>query len=239
MHPPTPGNDTTTGIPGREFDAGALAGLREAVLGCATACGMPEDRAIEVMLAVHELAANSVRHGPGHGRLRMHLSAGALRCEVSDPGPASQNHQTPDRTSWEASAARGAAPWPVEHGHGLWLVRETADQLRATTGPRGSLVTAVFALPAAGTLRRTRRPGAAGDGTGALATAPGTAPSFKVSTAASSRVYVSSRVGLGIWPQWDASDAGRNSGTLQAGVVMASCRSTRHEAADPPRHRVV
>ena len=39
----------------REFDTDALAGLREAVLGYATACGMPKDRAIAVMLAVHEL----------------------------------------------------------------------------------------------------------------------------------------------------------------------------------------
>ena len=118
----------------REFDAGALAGLRKTVLGYATACGMPEDRAIEVMLAVHELAANAVRHGPGHGRLRLHLTASTLHCEVSDSGPASRD---------------GAVPWPVEQGHGLWLVQTAADHLRVTSGPDGSLITVVFTLPVA------------------------------------------------------------------------------------------
>ena len=166
MHPFAPGNDTMmTGMLDREFDAGALAGLREAVLGCATACGLPEDRAIEVMLAAHERAANAVRHGPGHGRLRIHRTVDTLRCEVSDPGPASQDH-TPGGTGGKASAAPGAVPWPVEHGHGLWLVREAADQLRVTSGPRGSLVTALFTLPAAVTPSQARRPGAAGDGAG-------------------------------------------------------------------------
>jgi serine/threonine-protein kinase RsbW len=60
--------------------------LREAVLGYATACGMPEDRAIDVMLAVHELAANAVRHGPGHGRLRLQVTASTLRCEPRGSG---------------------------------------------------------------------------------------------------------------------------------------------------------
>ena len=82
-------------MPDREFDTDALAGLREAVLGYATACGMAGDRAIDVMLAVHELAANAVRHGPGHGRLRIHVTASTLHCEVSDPGPPSRDGRVP------------------------------------------------------------------------------------------------------------------------------------------------
>jgi anti-sigma regulatory factor (Ser/Thr protein kinase) len=144
MHPFKPGNDAEAAVLAREFDAGALAGLREAVLGYATACGMPEDRAIDVMLAVHELAANAVRHGPGHGLLRIRVTASALRCEVSDPGPSSRD---------------GTAPWPVEQGHGLWLVHTAADHLRVTSGPHGSLITVMFALPAAAApLRRPAGP---------------------------------------------------------------------------------
>jgi anti-sigma regulatory factor (Ser/Thr protein kinase) len=134
----------------REFDADALAGLREAVLGYATACGMPEDQAIDVMLAVHELAANTVRHGPGHGRLRIHVTASTLHCEVSDPGPSSRDGRAPDGTGGQAPGTPGAAPWPVEQGHGLWLVHTAADHLCVTSGPHGSLITAVFTLPAAG-----------------------------------------------------------------------------------------
>jgi len=132
----------------RKFDADALAGLREAVLGYATACGMPEDRAIDVVLAVHELAANAVRHGPGRGRLRIHVTASTLHCEVSNPGQSSRDGRVPGDVGGPAAGTPGAVPWPVEQGHGLWLVHATADHLRVTSGPHGTLITAVFALPA-------------------------------------------------------------------------------------------
>ena len=142
----------------QEFGTDALAGLREAVLSYAGACGMPEDRAIDVMLAVHELAANAVRHGPGHGRVRIHVTASTLRCEVSDPGPACRNGQAP--------GAPAAAPWPVEQGHGLWLVHTAADHLRVTSGPHGSLITVTFTLPAAAAPpSQARGPGIPGHGT--------------------------------------------------------------------------
>jgi len=135
MHPFRPGDDAEARVLVREFDADALAGLREAVLGYATACGMSRDRAIDVMLAVHELAANAVCHGPGHGRLQLHVTASALHCEVSDPGTSSSDGR--------------AVPWPVEQGHGLWLIHAAADHVRVTSGPNGSLITMVFTLPVA------------------------------------------------------------------------------------------
>ena len=151
----------------QEFDTAALAGLREAVLGYATACSMPGDRAIDVMLAVHELAANAVHHGPGHGRLRIHVTASTLHCEVSDPGPSSRDDPAPGGTGGQPSGAPGTVPWPVEQGHGLWLVHTVADHVRVTSGPHGSLITAVFALPAAAApAPQARRPGVPGDGTG-------------------------------------------------------------------------
>lgn len=147
-----PGDDGAVEVLIREFDADALAGLRKTVLGYATACGLPEDRAVEVMLTVHELAANAVRHGPGHGRLRLHVTASTLHCEVSDPGPSSRD---------------GAVPWPVEQGHGLWLVRTVADRLLVASGPDGSLVTVVFTLPVAvAPPPQARKSGVRGDGTG-------------------------------------------------------------------------
>ena len=39
--------------------------------------------------------------------------------------------------------------WPVEHGHGLWLVRKTADRVQVAAGPAGSVVSIAFNLPAA------------------------------------------------------------------------------------------
>jgi hypothetical protein len=84
----------------------------------------------------------------------MRVSAGALRCEVSD----AQFGKVPDSTVSgplpttplidDAAADAPVRPsWPVEHGHGLWLVRRTADQVQVTTGPAGSLVSVLFSLP--------------------------------------------------------------------------------------------
>jgi anti-sigma regulatory factor (Ser/Thr protein kinase) len=129
----------------QEFSATSLSGLRAAVLESATAAGLKDDRAIDVMLALHELAANVVRHGAGRGRLLMEITAAGLRCRVSDDG-----HPGPAGSAAAGDAAGDAAlaaSWPVEHGHGLWLVQLTADQVQAFTGPAGSLVSTVFAIP--------------------------------------------------------------------------------------------
>jgi anti-sigma regulatory factor (Ser/Thr protein kinase) len=122
------------------FDADTLADLRKAVLAVTAAAGMPDHRAAEVVLAVHELAANAVRHGSGAGWARLRVAGGELHCQVSDAGPGS-----PDGHAHTAGA--GQAPsWPVRRGHGLWLVQKAADQVTITSGPGGSEVTAVFAL---------------------------------------------------------------------------------------------
>jgi anti-sigma regulatory factor (Ser/Thr protein kinase) len=107
------------------FDASTLHLLRERVAARMSVAGMPDDQAVDVILAVHELTANAVRHGGGTGRLLMRAAEGMLHCQVSDTGP-------------------GGGPWPVRQGHGLWLVRAVADEVTASCGPRGSQVTVTF-----------------------------------------------------------------------------------------------
>jgi anti-sigma regulatory factor (Ser/Thr protein kinase) len=150
MQPSKPGSDTDGSLVlDREIRAATLSALREAVLGCASAAGLSRDRSIDVMLAAHELAANIIRHGSGRGRMRLQVSARALSCQVSDAqataGPGLDAQREADGTV--ASAATAA--WPVEHGHGLWLVRRTADQVQVTAGPAGSVVSIAFNLPTA------------------------------------------------------------------------------------------
>ncbi len=127
----------------RAFNADTLHVLRKVVQAEATAAGMPQDRAVEVTLAIHELAANAVRHGAGGGRLWMDTVAGQLLCHVSDAGAGSTDGRARGR-------GRGVRPWPVEPGHGLWLVRQVADHVSVATGPEGSKATAVFSLPGNG-----------------------------------------------------------------------------------------
>jgi anti-sigma regulatory factor (Ser/Thr protein kinase) len=121
------------------FDAGTLHVLRKAVLAEAKAAGMPRDRAADVMIAVHELAANAVTHGAGTGRLRMRAVAGRLYCYVSDARPARAGDDA------RQGSADGQS-WPVEVGHGLWLVRQVADVVSVINGRGGAEAMMVFTI---------------------------------------------------------------------------------------------
>jgi anti-sigma regulatory factor (Ser/Thr protein kinase) len=119
------------------FDSGTLYALRSAVQAHAFAAGMPERRADDVVIAIHELAANVVQHGAGRGRLRMWQVPGALQFQVDDDGPASPDGAGPD----------AADRWPYLKGHGLWLVREVADRMSMVSGPGGTRARVMFTLP--------------------------------------------------------------------------------------------
>jgi anti-sigma regulatory factor (Ser/Thr protein kinase) len=121
-----------------EFTAGLLYAVRQAAAAHAAAAGLSVARAGDVMLAVHELASNAVRHGAGRGRLRMEDRDGSLCCQVDDAGRGP--HGGRDRAG--ADAAGG---WPYARGHGLWLVRLLADEMRVVSGPGGTCVTVRFA----------------------------------------------------------------------------------------------
>ena len=134
--PARPGNDARRGtaVLDQEFTAGTLRLLREAVLAHATAAGLPESRATGIMLAVHELAANAIRHGGGTGQLRVRITAGALHCQVTDPGPGPLSHRPP------AAAVAQPAPWPYRPGHGLWLANQLCDLVQVRSFATGTVV---------------------------------------------------------------------------------------------------
>jgi anti-sigma regulatory factor (Ser/Thr protein kinase) len=119
------------------FDSATLQVLRAEVLAHACRAGLSDDRARDVVLTVHELAANAIRHGGGEGRLRVWNRAGALHCQVDDGDPpASGDPALVDKL-------------PGQPGHGLWVVRQVADQVLILSGPHGTRVTATFDLPPA------------------------------------------------------------------------------------------
>jgi anti-sigma regulatory factor (Ser/Thr protein kinase) len=118
------------------FDAGMLVALRTAIQAHARRVGMGEERAMEVVLAVHELMANAIRHGAGKGRLRVWQANGALYCRIDDEGG-------------PGLAGQGTSPesYPVRPGHGLWVVRQVADQMEVSPGPGGTRAIVAFVLP--------------------------------------------------------------------------------------------
>ena len=133
----------------RWFDRTSLFALRASTHACAVQAGMPPDRATDIVIALHELAANAVRHGAGSGRLRIWDHVGALYCRVDDDGPAAASPGGRDDGGTGAADADGlnlADRWPCEPGHGLWLARQVADQLTLHSDSRGTRATITFSL---------------------------------------------------------------------------------------------
>jgi anti-sigma regulatory factor (Ser/Thr protein kinase) len=114
------------------FDSDSLYSLRAAVAAHGSQAGLSDGRTRDLVLAVHELAANAVRHGAGQGRLRLWAADDAVRCEVTDQG-------APGETD-----AADAARWQAEPGHGLWLVRQIADSASVQSGVSGTVAAVIF-----------------------------------------------------------------------------------------------
>ena len=81
------------------------------------------------MLAVAELAANSVRHGGGRGILRLWRENGSVICEIRDRG-----------TIADPLAGRRAPTLEQLGGRGLWLANAVCDLVQVRTGPQGTAV---------------------------------------------------------------------------------------------------
>lgn len=127
----------------QRFDIDDLYQVRAAVAAHAAELGLSVELANDVVIAVHELASNSVRHGPGSGRLRIWTGQQTLICEVADGAHGEQRDAAlPASTELDA----GELPWPVEPGHGLWLVGKVADRLTVRCDEKGSTATARFLL---------------------------------------------------------------------------------------------
>lgn len=116
-----------------EFDLTGLFRVRQVVAAHAAAAGLSPARAGDAVIAVHELAANAVRHGAGRGVLRVHNHDGAVRCQVQDSG----------KPGFPGIAAD---QWEYEPGHGLWVAQGLADEMNVTSGPGGTSVTVTFTL---------------------------------------------------------------------------------------------
>ena len=133
----------------QEFDSGTLHTARARMRACVSHAGLPEGRADDVVLAVHELAANAICHGGGTGRLRVWNLPGALYCQVDDGefDLLTSVRQGADHDGIVAIKPEGSHDQasvdslPREPGHGLWIVQQVADHMQLLSGPRGTSVT--------------------------------------------------------------------------------------------------
>jgi anti-sigma regulatory factor (Ser/Thr protein kinase) len=111
------------------FWGGDFVGLRELVARTADDAGLSPTRRDDLVLAVHELATNSVRHGGGAGTLRHWREGGELICEVRDAGHID-----------DPLVDRRRPPGDQPGGYGLWLANRLCDLVQLRTGPHGSVV---------------------------------------------------------------------------------------------------
>jgi anti-sigma regulatory factor (Ser/Thr protein kinase) len=111
------------------FTYGTLAAVRTFVALHAAEARLGEPRAGDAVLAVNELATNSVRHGGGQGVVRLWTDGDALICEVVDGGRIA-----------EPLAGRQRPSDGQMGGHGLWLVNQICDLVQVRTFATGGVV---------------------------------------------------------------------------------------------------
>jgi anti-sigma regulatory factor (Ser/Thr protein kinase) len=111
------------------FDGGSLARVRVVVRDRADAAGFSRRQRDDFVLAVSELAANSVRHGGGKGVARIWQDDAELVCEIVDAGRL---------TDPLAGRVRPRAGQPG--GHGLWLATQLCDLVQIRPFPDGTTI---------------------------------------------------------------------------------------------------
>ena len=106
-----------------------LAVIRWFVWDRATTGGFSDGRAADLVLAVNEIATNSLRHATGSGVLRVWIADHELICEITDQG----HIDAP--LAGRLRPARGQGS-----GYGLWLANQLCDLVQIRSFDHGSAV---------------------------------------------------------------------------------------------------
>lgn len=122
---PEPPGDALT-LP---FGLQNLYAVRSLVKWTANQAGMPHRRVDDLVIAVNELATNTVRHAHGGGLLRVWRTPGQVICQVEDAG------QIHDPLAGRRPPAPGVAG-----GVGLWTVNQLCDLVEVRTDGDGTTI---------------------------------------------------------------------------------------------------
>lgn len=123
--PPRPAAD----VPCLSFESGQLREVRAFVAEQAERAGLNAESSDAMVLAVSEIAANSIRHGGGQGEVRAWTDDRSLVCEVSDRG-----HIT-------APLVGRQRPVPeAGQGAGLWVANQLCDLVQVYSSPHGTTI---------------------------------------------------------------------------------------------------
>ncbi len=111
------------------FGPGSLRALRSLTSTEAARAGLLSARIADLVLAVNEVATNSLRHGGGRGGLRVWRRGGAVVCEVTDAGRLEHALVDRRRPGREAGDSRG-----------LWLANQLCDLVQMRSSQAGTTV---------------------------------------------------------------------------------------------------
>ncbi|HEX4830991.1 MAG TPA: ATP-binding protein [Trebonia sp.] len=98
--------------------------------------GLADARVTDFVIAVSEVAANSVRHARSPGSMRIWHDAEEIVCEIRDAGIIA-----------DPLAGRRAPAPDATGGHGLWLVHQVCDRVEVRSGESGTVIRMHMSLP--------------------------------------------------------------------------------------------
>jgi anti-sigma regulatory factor (Ser/Thr protein kinase) len=115
-----------------------LAAIRAVVHRYAIQAGLTEARAIDLTLAVSEVAANTIKHAKSPGSLKIWYDAEEIVCQIHDEG-----------TITDPLAGRRQPSLDASGGHGLWIVNQVCDQVEIISDETGTTIRLHMTLPLA------------------------------------------------------------------------------------------
>jgi anti-sigma regulatory factor (Ser/Thr protein kinase) len=133
---PEPGSATLD----LKFKAQDLYVIRALVRRIADGSGLSSASADDFVIAVNEVATNSLRHGGGEGNLRIWRERDKVTCEISDGGRIANPLVDRERPGEALRASRG-----------LWLANQLCDLIQIRTFSSGTVVRVHMWRPSQGT----------------------------------------------------------------------------------------
>lgn len=122
--PDAPGHATRV-----TFHDGDLSALRRRIRDVADGAGLDRSTRDNLVLAMHELAANSIVHAGGGGVLSFWREPEALVVEVRDRGRIE-----------DVLVGRGSLDLDAESGRGIWMANQLCDLVQVRSGADGTQV---------------------------------------------------------------------------------------------------
>jgi len=112
-----------------------LSAVREFVRRCAHDAGLAEARIIDLVLAVSEVAANTLRHAKSPGTLDIWHDGDEIVCQIEDKGFIADPLAGQRQPGSDASG-----------GHGLWIVNQVCDLVEMRSDESGTTIKMHMAL---------------------------------------------------------------------------------------------